>query len=166
MSFFKKLFKNKKNPKKDSEYIKKNFTTLIDYWSGIIDKSIALEDGSKFSDSTLYNVKYLKYPKRHLEIACITAGKGAKTKKIFQAVRTCYMFFGNFSDDVKDKIKNSTQDIMDLVEKHGDKDPVALANEIAKLPNDEKKSNEIFNAIQKTQLFYIKKFDELTKKND
>lgn len=164
MSFLKKLFKNKKNPKKDSEYIKKNFTTLIDYWSGIIDKSIALEDGSKFSDFTLYNVKYLKYPKRYLEIACITAGKNAKTKKIFQGVRACYMFFGNFSEDVKDKIKNSTQDLTDLVENHGDKDPVALVNKIAKLPNDEKKSNEIFNVIQKTQMFYIKKFDELTKK--
>tara|TARA_Y100000294_G_C8357732_1_gene257427 strand:+ start:39 stop:560 length:522 start_codon:yes stop_codon:yes gene_type:complete len=172
MNFFSKLFKTNKNPKKDSEYIKENFTTLIDYWSGVIEGTVGLEDGSKFSDNTIYNTKFLKYPKRYLEIACISAGKNAKDKKIFEACRTCYMWFANFSDEVKDKIVNSSQDIMDIVAKYGDdttsldkKDTDSLIKEIDDAPHDEKKSREIFNAISKTQMAYVKKFDELTKKD-
>ena len=171
MNFFSKLFKTNKNPKKDNEYIKENFTTLIDYWSGVIEGSVGLEDGSKFSDKTIYNTKLLKYPKKYLEIACIIAANNTKDKKIFEACRTSYMWFANFSDEVKDKITNSTQDIIDVVAKYGDdamsldkKDTDSLIKEIADVPHDEKKSREIFNAISKTQMAYVKKFDELTKK--
>ena len=82
------------------------------------------------------------------------------------------MWFANFSDEVKDKIVNSSQDIMDIVAKYGDdttsldkKDTDSLIKEIADAPHDEKKSREIFNAISKTQMAYVKKFDELTKKD-
>ena len=41
-----------------------------------------MEDGSKFSDKTIYNTKLLKYPKKYLEIACIIAANNTKDKKI------------------------------------------------------------------------------------
>ena len=57
------------------------------------------------------------------------------------------MWFANFSDEVKDKIVNSSQDIMDIVAKYGGdptsldkKDTDSLIKEIADAPHDEKKS--------------------------
>lgn len=169
MSFFKNLFKSKETKHKENvDYLSKNFASLIDYWAGVIEGTQKLEDGSKFNDNTIYNPKYLKYSKKHLEIASISAAKNAKNKKIYYAFRTGYMWFANFNEKVKDKIVNPAQDVQEVMDKYNyGEDPKMLdkmINELAKLPQDENKSNEILNAISKTQLAYIKKFDELTTK--
>ena len=165
MNFFKNLFKSKETKQKENvDYLVKNFNTLIDYWSGVIERTQKLEDGSTFNDNTVYNTKYLKYKKIYLEQACIYSARTTKSKVIYNATRTCFMWFANFNDKVEDKISNTTQDILNIVAETGDGDMQKLIDKIANVPHDEKKSKEIFNAIQKTQLAYLKKFDELTAK--
>jgi len=166
MSFFKNLFSKSKEKKhkEDLDYLSKNYHKLIDYWGGIIARDIKLEDGSTFSDGTFYNTKYLKYRKDHLEQASIYNAKTTKDKKVYDACRTCYMWFANFDDKIKDKVSNSTQDILDIVTKTDANDTQSIIDKIAKLPQDEKKSKELFKTMQKTQLAYLKKFDELTSK--
>jgi hypothetical protein len=165
MSFFKNLFKSKETKHKENvDYLLKNYNALIDYWSGVIEGTQKLEDGSTFNDNTVYNTKHLKYKKSYLEQACIYSAKTSKSKIIYNATRTCYMWFANFNDKVEDKISNTTQDILNIVAETGDGDMQKLIDKIADVPHDEKKSKEIFNAIQKTQLAYLKKFDELTAK--
>ena len=160
--------KKYKSNKSDSQFIKENFDNLIDYWAGVFEGTIKLEDGSKFNDNTIYNPKYLKYSKKHLEIASISAAKNAKNKKIYYAFRTGYMWFANFNENVKDKIVNPTQDVQEVMDKYNyGEDPKMLnkmISELAKLPQDEKKSNKIFSTILKTKLAYLKKFDDLTTK--
>ena len=73
--------KKYKSNKSDSQFIKENFDDLIHYWAGVFEGTIKLEDGSKFNDNTIYNPKYLKYSKKYLEIASISAAKNAKIKK-------------------------------------------------------------------------------------
>ena len=166
MGFFKNLFpksKEKKN-KEDLDYLSKNYNTLIDYWGGIIARDIKLEDGSTFSDGTFYNTKYLKYRKDLLEKASIYNAKTTKDKKVYYACRTCYIWFANFNDKIKDKVSNDTDEILDIVNTTDPSDTQSLIDKIAKLPQDEKKSKELFKAMQKTQLAYLKKFDELTSK--
>ena len=166
MGFFKNLFsksKEKKN-KEDLDYLSKNYNTLIDYWGGIIARDIKLEDGSTFSDGTFYNTKYLKYRKDLLEKASIYSAKTTKDKKLYHACRTCYMWFANFNDKIKDKVSNDTDEILDIVNTTDPSDTQSLIDKIAKLPQDEKKSKELFKTMQKTQLAYLKKFDELTSK--
>ena len=166
MSFFKNLFpksKEKKN-KEDLDYLSKNYNTLIDYWGGIIARDIKLEDGSTFSDGTFYNTKYLKYRKDLLEKASIYNAKTTKDKKVYYACRTCYIWFANFNDKIKDKVSNDTDEILDIVNTTDPSDTQSLIDKIAKLPQDEKKSKELFKTMQKTQLAYLKKFDELTSK--
>jgi hypothetical protein len=166
MGFFKNLFsksKEKKN-KEDLDYLSKNYNTLIDYWGGIIARDIKLEDGSTFSDGTFYNTKYLKYRKDLLEKASIYSAKTTKDKKLYHACRTCYMWFANFDDKIKDKVSNDTDEILDIVNTTDPSDTQSLIDKIAKLPQDEKKSKELFKTMQKTQLAYLKKFDELTSK--
>ena len=159
--------KKYKSNKSDSQFIKENFDDLIHYWAGVFEGTIKLEDGSKFNDNTIYNPKYLKYSKKHLEIASISAAKNAKNKKIYYAFRTGYMWFANFNENVKDKIVNPTQDVQEVMDKYNyGADPKMqnkMINELAKLPQDDKKSNKIFSAILKTQLAYLKKFDNLTR---
>tara|TARA_B110000305_G_C19055207_1_gene454524 strand:- start:45 stop:545 length:501 start_codon:yes stop_codon:yes gene_type:complete len=166
MIFFKNLFpksKEKKN-KEDLDYLSKNYNTLIDYWGGIIARDIKLEDGSTFSDGTFYNTKYLKYRKDLLEKASIYNAKTTKDKKVYYACRTCYIWFANFNDKIKDKVSNDTDEILDIVNTTDPSDTQSLIDKIAKLPQDEKKSKELFKTMQKTQLAYLKKFDELTSK--
>ena len=165
MSFFKDLFKSKETKHKENvDYLSKNYHKLIDYWGGIIARDIKLEDGSTFSDGTFYNTKYLKYRKDHLEQASIYNAKTTKDKKVYDACRTCYMWFANFDDKIKDKVSNVTDEILDIVNTTNPNDTQSLIDKIAKLPQDEKKSKELFKAMQKTQLAYLKKFDELTSK--
>ena len=165
MGFFKNLFsksKEKKN-KEDLDYLSKNYNTLIDYWGGIIARDIKLEDGSTFSDGTFYNTKYLKYRKDLLEKASIYSAKTTKDKKLYHACRTCYMWFANFDDKIKDKVSNSTQDILDIVTTTDTNDIQSIIDKITKLPKDEKESGKLFKAMQETQLAYLKKFDNLTR---
>ena len=166
MSFFKNLFSKSKEKKhkEDLDYLSKNYHKLIDYWGGIIARDIKLEDGSKFSDGTFYNTKYLKYRKDLLEKASIYSAKTTKDKKVYQACRTCYMWFANFNDKIKDKVSNDADEILDIVNTTDPSDTQSLIDKIAKLPQDEKKSKELFKTMQKTQLAYLKKFDELTSK--
>ena len=74
------------------------------------------------------------------------------------------MWFANFDDKIKDKVSNSTQDILDIVNTTNANDTQSIINKIAKLPEDEKESGKLFKAMQETQLAYIKKFDKLTTK--
>ena len=166
MNFFKNLFpkSKEKKHKEDLDYLSKNYNTLIDYWGGIIAGDIKLEDGSTFSDGTFYNTKYLKYRKDLLEKASIYNAKTTKDKKVYYACRTCYIWFANFNDKIKDKVSNDTDEILDIVNTTDPSDTQSLIDKIAKLPQDEKKSKEQFKAMQKTQLAYLKKFDELTSK--
>ena len=165
MSFFKNLFKSKETKHKENvDYLVKNFTSLIDYWSGVIEGTQKLEDGSTFNDNTVYSTKHLKYKKNYLEQACIYNAKSTKDKTIYNASRTCYMWFANFNDKVEDKISNTTQDILNIVAETGDGDIQKVIDKIADVPHDEEKSKKIFDAIQKTQLAYLEKFDRLTKK--
>jgi hypothetical protein len=161
-----KIKKNKSN-KFDPQFIKENFEDLVHYWAGVFDGTIKLEDGSKFNDNTIYNPKYLKYSKKYLEIASLSAAKNAKNKTIYYAFRTGYMWFANFNENVKDKIVNPTQDVQEIMDKYNyGADPKMLnkmIDELAKLPQDEEKSNKIFSTILKSQLAYLKKFDNLTK---
>ena len=77
------------------------------------------------------------------------------------------MWFANFNENVKDKIVNPTQDVQEVMDKYNyGADPKMqnkMINELAKLPQDNKKSNKIFSTILKTQLAYLKKFDNLTR---
>jgi len=73
------------------------------------------------------------------------------------------MWFANFDDKIKDKVSNSTQDILDIVTTTDASDTQSIIDKITKLPQDEKKSKELFKTMQKTQLAYLKKFDELTR---
>tara|TARA_B110000971_G_C19883614_1_gene441867 strand:+ start:413 stop:913 length:501 start_codon:yes stop_codon:yes gene_type:complete len=166
MSFFKNLFpkSKEKKHKEDLDYLSKNYNTLIDYWGGIIARDIKLEDGSTFSDGTFYNTKYLKYRKDLLEKASIYNAKTTKDKKVYYACRTCYIWFANFNDKIKDKVSNDTDEILDIVNTTDPSDTQSLIDKIAKLPQDEKKSKELFKSMQKAQLAYLKKFDELTSK--
>ena len=74
------------------------------------------------------------------------------------------MWFANFDDKIQDKVSNDTDEILDIVNTTDPSDTQSLIDKIAKLPQDEKKSKELFKAMQKTQLAYLKKFDELTTK--
>jgi len=166
MSFFKNLFSKstEQKHKEDLEYLSKNYNTLIDYWGGIIARDIKLEDGSIFSDGTFYNTKYLKYKKDLLQKASIYNAKTTKDKKVYYACRTCYMWFANFDDKIKNKITNSSQDILDIVAETDVNDTQAIIDKIAKLPIDETKSNEVFKAMQKAHLAYVEELDQLTSK--
>jgi len=165
MSFFKDLFKSKETKHKENvDYLSKNYHKLIDYWGGIIARDIKLEDGSTFSDGTFYNTKYLKYRKDHLEQASIYSARTTKSKIIYNATRTCYMWFANFDDKIKDKVSNDADEINNIIGTTDPSDTQSLIDKIAKLPQDEKKSKELFKTMQKTQLAYLKKFDELTSK--
>lgn len=168
MSFFKNLFSKSKekkiNPKLDTEYLKKNYKNLIEYWGGVIERKVKLEDGSTFSDNTIYNTKYLKYEKRYIELAMISAAKSTKSKVLYNATRTTYMFLANFNEKVEDKLKDNVQDITDIIEEMGDNpDPVELANRIAST-KDAEQGTKVSEALIKTQAAYVDKFDQLTKK--
>ena len=88
MNILKKIFglKNKtsKSNKIDTNYLRDNYQTLINYWGGIIEGEYKLEDGSKFDSWTVYNPnKYLKFKMKELEIACVYVGKSIKKKGFY-----------------------------------------------------------------------------------
>jgi hypothetical protein len=167
MGFFTKLFgnKNKIENSSDIEFVQKNYVDIINYWSGIIEGTKKLKDGSIFNDFTVFNTKHLEYSKHQIQLALINRGINSKDEKDFEGTQVCYMYTANFSDSVKDKYVSSTQKITDLVMKYGEKDTDKLMNEMAKLPDDEKESKEFFKAITNDQMRYVKFFKEMVKKS-
>ena len=167
MGFFSNFFRKDKKVNKESnvEFVKNNYIKIINYWSGIIEGSKKLKDGSKFNDNTVYNTKHLEYTKEQIQLSLIQRGMNSKDEKDYEGVKTCYMWTANFNDAVKDKYVNSTQNIMDLVTKYGEKDFDKMIKEIADVPHDEKQSSEFFKAITNDQLAYCKMFDEIINKS-
>ena len=165
MGFFTKLFGNKKDKKSDVEFVQKNYTDIINYWSGIIEGTKKLKDGSIFNDFTVFNTKHLEYSKHQIQLALINRGINSKDEKDFEGTQVCYMYTANFNDSIKDKYVSSTQKINDLVMKYGENDTDKLMKEMAKLPHDEKESKEFFKAITNDQMRNAKFFEEMVKKS-
>jgi hypothetical protein len=167
MSLFGKLFgsKKKSDTSSDVEIVKKKYVDIINYWSGIIEGTKKLKDGSTFNDFTVFNTKHLEYSKNQIQLALIQRGINSKDKKDFEGTQVCYMYTANFNDSVKDKYVSGTQKITDLVTKYGEKDMDKLIKEMAELPDDEKESKEFFKAITKDQMRYTKFFEEIVKKS-
>jgi len=167
MGFFTKLFekKNKKEKKSDVKFVQKNYSDIINYWSGIIEGTKKLKDGSIFNDFTVFNTKHLEYSKHQIQLALINRGINSRDKKDFEGTQVCYMYTANFNDSVKDKYVSGTQKITDLVMKYGEKDTDKLMDEMAKLPDNEKESKEFFKAITNDQMRYSKFFEEMVKKS-
>lgn len=63
MSLFGKFFgsKKKSDTSSDVEIVKKKYVDIINYWSGIIEGTKKLKDGSTFNDFTVFNTKHLEY---------------------------------------------------------------------------------------------------------
>ncbi len=174
MNILKKIFgfKNKtsKSNKIDTNYLRDNYQTLINYWGGIIEGEYKLEDGSKFDSWTVYNPnKYLKFKMQELEIACVYVGKSIKKKdkKTYEDFKACYMYFANFNEGINDKKTTQTGDVIDIVQKYDPNnkaDQDEMIKEIAQLKDPDPKEKEFQKLLLDAQKAYVKKFEDLTNK--
>lgn len=169
---YKKSIKNKtsNNKKTEGDYIKNNYDTLINYWSGIVSGDENLKNGKKFDSMAVYSPKLLRYELNHLKIAVIVRGHQAwkqNNKEVLSAAQTCYMFLANFLDDIPEDFESEPQKFNEIVASHTsdinkNENFKDIAEKIASLDSD--KMAEANNMLTKRQLEFSDHFTISIKK--